>query len=170
MIVRVSGPHCKHRHRRRVFCISYLNGFCADGPDCKYTHPRFDLPALEQLSTLGNRKPGFSLVVCHHCGELGHKVSQCPKAPPGTSFGTRFGGRTAGIRPSQPFNPHQQQANADVDSGFGQASTTFEPTGRSQRPLGEVTCYKVSSFLCLLIQASLIFLSCKDKLGITEKR
>jgi len=140
-----NGPHCKHRHRRRVLCISYMNGLCPDGPECKFTHPRFELPPLEQISSLGNRKPGFGLVVCHHCGELGHKISHCPKVPPGTSFGSRFGGRTAGVRPSQPFIPHhqqQQQSNAmDTDSGSTHPSFAMDH-GRPQRPLGEVTCYK----------------------------
>jgi len=144
-----NGPHCKHRHRRRVLCITYMNGFCPDGADCKYTHPRFDLPPLETLSTLGNRKPNFGLVVCHHCGELGHKISQCPTAPPGAAFGARtagryhqFGGRTSGIRPAQPFVPahHQQPGGMDMDGG--QASGSMDPGIRSQRPLTEVTCYK----------------------------
>lgn len=31
----VSGPHCKNRHVRRVFCLNYLAGFCPKGPNCK---------------------------------------------------------------------------------------------------------------------------------------
>lgn len=132
-----------------------MNGFCPDGPECKYTHPRFDLPPLEPMTTLGNRKPNFGLVVCHHCGELGHKISQCPTAPPGAAFGARgagryhqFGGRTAGIRPAQPYIPphHQHSGGTDMDPMSGQPSAPMGPGMggvRHQRPLEDVTCYKV---------------------------
>jgi len=149
-----NGPHCKHRHRRGVLCISYMNGFCPDGPECKYKHPRFELPPMEQLTNLGNRKPNFGLVVCHHCGELGHKISQCSKAPPGAAaaYNSRyhqFGGRTAGIRPTQPFMPHRQQQSQGENTDNMDTSTNPMPTTaptdnvvRPQRPLHEVTCYK----------------------------
>lgn len=30
------GPHCRHRHVRRVLCMNYLAGFCPEGPECKF--------------------------------------------------------------------------------------------------------------------------------------
>lgn len=30
------GPHCKHKHVRRVLCMNYVAGFCPDGPTCKF--------------------------------------------------------------------------------------------------------------------------------------
>ena len=30
------GPHCRHRHVRRVLCVNYLCGFCPEGKQCKY--------------------------------------------------------------------------------------------------------------------------------------
>lgn len=30
------GPHCKHKHVRRVLCMNYVSGFCPDGPNCKF--------------------------------------------------------------------------------------------------------------------------------------
>lgn len=31
-----SGPDCRHRHTRRVICVSYLVGFCPEGKSCKF--------------------------------------------------------------------------------------------------------------------------------------
>lgn len=30
------GPLCRHRHVRRVLCMSYLAGFCPEGSACKF--------------------------------------------------------------------------------------------------------------------------------------
>lgn len=30
------GPHCRHKHIRKVLCLNYLAGFCPEGPDCKF--------------------------------------------------------------------------------------------------------------------------------------
>ncbi|VDP18115.1 unnamed protein product [Soboliphyme baturini] len=112
-----NGPHCKNRHRRRVMCLSYLNGFCPDGPECKYSHPRFDIPLPDPTSQA--RKVMSSLVICHHCGELGHKINNCPKLPGATMFG--------GMRAPFWIQPHKMEPL---------------PPEQRQRPLHEVTCYK----------------------------
>lgn len=58
-------------------CKNYLAGFCPDGSDCKFMHPRFELPPASDPKELPKRPP-----VCHNCGDLGHKASHCPKLPP----------------------------------------------------------------------------------------
>lgn len=68
------GPHCKNRHVRRLICQCYLSGFCLDGPNCKYMHPKYDLPPSDP--TVIARKQ----LVCHTCGEAGHKSFNCPTA------------------------------------------------------------------------------------------
>eukprot|EP00069_Balaena_mysticetus_P017924 bmy_11002T0 len=30
------GPLCKYRHVRRIMCINYLAGFCPEGPKCQF--------------------------------------------------------------------------------------------------------------------------------------
>ncbi|XP_014593037.2 putative cleavage and polyadenylation specificity factor subunit 4-like protein [Equus quagga] len=32
------GPLCKYRHVRRTLCINYLAGFCPEGPKCQFAH------------------------------------------------------------------------------------------------------------------------------------
>lgn len=70
------GPHCRHRHVRRVLCINYIAGLCPDGPACKFMHPRFELPAPPEQTKDAKRLP-----VCHYCSEVGHKASACHKIP-----------------------------------------------------------------------------------------
>ncbi|XP_074648002.1 cleavage and polyadenylation specificity factor subunit 4-like [Tubulanus polymorphus] len=69
------GPNCKNRHVRRVICPNYLCGFCPEGPNCKFMHPKFDIP-----STDPNDKTRKTLLICHYCGEFGHKANSCFKA------------------------------------------------------------------------------------------
>nr|XP_023412712.1 putative cleavage and polyadenylation specificity factor subunit 4-like protein isoform X3 [Loxodonta africana] len=38
-----NGPLCKYRHIHRVMCINYLAGFCPEGPKCQFTQPISDL-------------------------------------------------------------------------------------------------------------------------------
>lgn len=67
------GPHCKNRHVRRVMCVNYMCGFCPEGNKCKLSHPRFEIQLVEE------RKP-FAHIVCHACGEQGHKSTHCAVA------------------------------------------------------------------------------------------
>lgn len=70
----LSGPFCKHRHRRRVLCPNYLAGFCPDGRDCKYAHPSFNIPPVDTTQILRARGQYNIGIVCHNCHERGHKV------------------------------------------------------------------------------------------------
>lgn len=72
------GPNCRHRHVRRVLCINYLAGLCPNGADCNDAHPRFELPAPTDMESKIGKKV---IITCHYCGEIGHKVSHCPKMP-----------------------------------------------------------------------------------------
>jgi cleavage and polyadenylation specificity factor subunit 4 len=47
-----------------------LIGFCPDGPNCKFTHPSFELPAAEPAPRL-NFRPNYA-VTCHNCHERGN--------------------------------------------------------------------------------------------------
>lgn len=35
---------CRNKHVKKKLCISYFYGFCIDGPDCKFGHPKAELP------------------------------------------------------------------------------------------------------------------------------
>merc|ERR1712038_1072841 len=48
-------------------------GFCPDGKKCKLSHPHFEIQLVEE------RKP-FAHIVCHACGEQGHKSTHCAVA------------------------------------------------------------------------------------------
>lgn len=74
------GPHCRHRHVRRVLCTNYVAGYCGDGSKCKYMHPRFELPVPPDQNVKDQKKP--VVIICHFCGEHGHKALHCNKMNP----------------------------------------------------------------------------------------
>ncbi|CAH0387928.1 unnamed protein product [Bemisia tabaci] len=89
------GPVCRHRHVRRVLCNNYLAGFCPDGPECKYMHPRFELPASD-ASSKDQKK---LVIICHFCGDTGHKAMYCHKMGPD---------------PNDPNNTHNEDRRANM--------------------------------------------------------
>lgn len=38
-------PECRKKHTRIQACKNYLLGFCPDGPNCQYGHPKYELPS-----------------------------------------------------------------------------------------------------------------------------
>lgn len=70
------GPKCRHHHVRRVLCTNYVSGFCLDGPTCKFMHPRFELPPASEMMQKDMTK---LVVICHFCGDAGHKAMYCDK-------------------------------------------------------------------------------------------
>lgn len=116
------GPNCRHRHTRRVLCINYLCGFCPDGPSCKFMHPKFDLPVLDPMMLTKK-----SNIVCHYCGESGHKAVACHKMPPELREEQQI---------SRMHNLQSIQAQVNVVQNH-------ENIGQKQfRPLDQVTCFK----------------------------
>ncbi|XP_014391573.1 PREDICTED: putative cleavage and polyadenylation specificity factor subunit 4-like protein isoform X1 [Myotis brandtii] len=60
------GPLCKYRHVKRVMCTNYLVGFCPLGPECQYAHPKMvplfnPTPRAVRMVNKGISKPGFCL-------------------------------------------------------------------------------------------------------------
>ncbi|XP_078691223.1 cleavage and polyadenylation specificity factor subunit 4-like [Branchiostoma floridae x Branchiostoma belcheri] len=110
------GPHCKNRHVRRTMCMNYMVGFCPEGPKCKYKHPKFDLP----ISDTATKKTS---IVCHHCGESGHKAISCPSNPNAQPEAQNFTSPSHG--PGYTFRPREERG----------------PAGQ-YRPLESVTCFK----------------------------
>lgn len=138
--------------------MNYLTGFCPLGPDCKHIHPRFDLPALE---TFGVGKK--SSIVCHYCGETGHKVATCPKVPPhereetlsrvhstgGDRFRDRDRFREQRERDMETKErdlkerEHSTNRDADRDGASSDIQVNNKAKDRERhRPLEQVTCYK----------------------------
>ena len=52
--------------------MDYMIGFCPEGPDCEYQHPKFELPVMDG---------GQSIIQCHYCHKYGHKSNVCPENP-----------------------------------------------------------------------------------------
>lgn len=81
--------------------------------------PRFELPAYQQHDI--NQKDSKKLVViCHFCGDTGHKAMYCHKMV----------SDLVKIKPELEAN---EQTQANSQAGFA----------RKLKPLEEVTCYKV---------------------------
>lgn len=134
------GPSCRHRHTRRIICINYLCGFCPLGAECKHVHPRFDLPLPEMLGL--NKK---SSIVCHFCGEMGHKVAACPKVP----AQEREEMNSMNSTNSHPIRSYANERIHRESMNYRDQLENREPGNREQqddrkphRPLDQVTCYK----------------------------
>ncbi|KAL1431243.1 hypothetical protein MTO96_014619 [Rhipicephalus appendiculatus] len=105
-------------------CMKYLCGFCPDGPECKFMHPMFDLPVPDPAQQGRN-------IVCHYCGETGHKALFCQKMPDDTREEQQF---------RVQFVNHLSGAyRRDHDDGGGPSTGRGK---RNLRPLDQVTCYK----------------------------
>ncbi|XP_013794409.1 cleavage and polyadenylation specificity factor subunit 4-like [Limulus polyphemus] len=113
------GPNCRHRHTRRVICINYLCGFCPEGSNCKYMHPKFDLPM--QDSTQQGKKQS---IVCHYCGETGHKAVACLKMPPELK------------------EEHRHNHIQIIQNIKAQSDLQMQEGQKAFRPLDQVTCFK----------------------------
>lgn len=116
------GPHCRHRHTRRVICPNYLCGFCLDGPNCKFMHPKFDLPVQDP-----NQQSKKVTITCHFCGEPGHKAVSCPNMPPE-------------VREEQNINRINTVYNSQAQSTPTISVTETLKSG--YRPIDQVTCFK----------------------------
>jgi len=66
------GSLCKRRHVRKIMCVDYMIGFCPNGPDCEYEHPKWEVPQFTEQA---------KVIRCHYCQELGHKSNVCEKNP-----------------------------------------------------------------------------------------
>lgn len=77
-----SGERCRFRHVQKVMCENYYLGFCPDGPSCKFGHPQWDatLPQSDDSGPPGVVRMNANLI-CHTCGQPGHKAQFCPSAP-----------------------------------------------------------------------------------------
>lgn len=80
-------------------CQNYMLGFCPEGPNCPHAHVRYSInPMLLSLMELGKhpkeedwvdrfnifakqhqaiQRPYDQLIICHRCGEEGHKSTFC---------------------------------------------------------------------------------------------
>ena len=63
-------------------------GVCPDGPNCKFGHPKFEIPMPPrdaQQKGVGGMGGGgmrdLSMVTCYKCYQKGHYANACPNAP-----------------------------------------------------------------------------------------
>jgi cleavage and polyadenylation specificity factor subunit 4 len=95
------GPGCTFRHENKKFCTNYAIGFCPKGPNCELAHAQPVIMDSEcKLSTLTNfpkdhyyewvdkaaknhplRSSSNQMILCHNCGQKGHKNTFCQNAP-----------------------------------------------------------------------------------------
>ncbi|XP_046319429.1 putative cleavage and polyadenylation specificity factor subunit 4-like protein [Marmota monax] len=62
------GPRCKYRHVPRIMCLNYFIGFCPEGPKCQFTHPKMNLefnPSYTKLVRPRDSAPPDSGVESH---------------------------------------------------------------------------------------------------------
>lgn len=123
------GPHCRHRHVRRVLCTNYLAGFCPDGPDCKYMHPRFELPAPPDQNLKDQKKP--PVIICHFCGEHGHKAIHCNKINTEKESGQQ----------NEEGGKEQENSSGGNAEQHQQTNSLFS-NRMVPKKLEDVTCYK----------------------------
>uniref|UniRef100_T1JBL3 Cleavage and polyadenylation specificity factor subunit 4 n=1 Tax=Strigamia maritima TaxID=126957 RepID=T1JBL3_STRMM len=115
------GPNCRHRHTRRVMCYNYICGFCPEGEICKFMHPKFELPTQDP-----NQQAKKANIVCHYCGEAGHKAVSCLKMPPE-------------LREQQHAKQLEAQQNYQAQLSAFQEQNQMQ---KQYRPLDQVTCFK----------------------------
>ncbi|KAL4240677.1 Cleavage and polyadenylation specificity factor subunit 4 [Mactra antiquata] len=142
------GPNCKNRHVRRLICQNYLCGFCLDGPKCKFMHPTYDLPVADE------KAKKFTAVVCHNCGESGHKSYHCTKQTSNTSMTISSISSVPAAGPTE-FKPQTSRPAAGIPGSgyqYGRGTFhhnrqprfgfTFKPDGEGNPNLENITCYK----------------------------
>lgn len=49
-----TGPRCKYKHTRAVFCPNFMAGFCLEGKMCKYAQCACAFSRLQQTQWLSN--------------------------------------------------------------------------------------------------------------------
>nr|XP_020016570.1 putative cleavage and polyadenylation specificity factor subunit 4-like protein [Castor canadensis] len=81
------GPLCKYRHVRQTVCLNYFTGFCPEGPKCQFAHPKMHLvfhPSYVKLVSLlsVSAPPPESMAQKHlPCHLSGIKSSLCYSIP-----------------------------------------------------------------------------------------
>jgi len=80
------GDECKLEHNFTPICQNYAYGFCPNGPRCdKGAHPKSLISESEDniFSLASPFLPmqyfngPVDLIICHKCGGIGHKFSDC---------------------------------------------------------------------------------------------
>ncbi len=71
------GNQCSFAHVRKEICKDYMYGFCPEGPECQYAHPKM-LMALDPqfFNEMSSR---IKVIRCNKCNMLGHKSNNCLK-------------------------------------------------------------------------------------------
>jgi len=117
------GPACKLLHEWKIACKNYINGFCPEGPRCKYVHPIW-LPLPNE-----NKDSHRQTWICRNCNEPGHKIQFCRKLSEEDRDRIRF--------QLQIKNGNLGIIRTDSGDQFG------GPRKRGPlKPLTEITCYK----------------------------
>ncbi|SAL98538.1 hypothetical protein [Absidia glauca] len=118
------GPHCRHKHVRKLVCQNYLTGFCPDGLNCSNGHPKYELPLVNTNDD------------SQHQQQQGHSQNSHRQQANGQSYQQQHG--------QQPFlgQQHQQRfGNSDNRQGFQQQQQQQQQR-TPFRKLEDVTCYK----------------------------
>jgi len=127
------GLQCRHRHTKKMACENYLAGFCPEGPKCQFGHPKWEIPEHDDrllppgAGNFGGGPMKFrSPIICHKCGNVGHKAANCTM---------QVGGGNTAVEDSDAINLTGTGPN------YSQPGTV--PRGRGNlRPVDSVTCFK----------------------------
>ncbi|XP_028935923.2 putative cleavage and polyadenylation specificity factor subunit 4-like protein isoform X3 [Ornithorhynchus anatinus] len=112
-----NGPLCKYQHTRRVMCINYLVGFCPAGPKCKFMHPKMNL-LLGNQDNFKSQAPGPAPLTS--AGSISSKDSSVDRLPPSRISALHF------------LHYHLRTRH-----NMAQPSPSF-------KPLPQITCFRTS--------------------------
>ena len=102
-LCKLSIYRCQNSHQDYKVCKNYMIGFCPEGPNCLFYHPKgiiadtettlallanfpneenwSDKTAMPNSGSMNMFSKSMTRVRCHNCGELGHKSTYCQEDP-----------------------------------------------------------------------------------------
>ncbi len=150
---------CKKKHTPKVACPDYMAGFCGKGPNCKFAHPKFELPWEDDR--LKDKKPkAVSAAPAQEILVEDVQYQQYPRQQQQQQF---YGGSTVQMGYNNPTQQHLQvqqlmqqqqfqpqqpqmmdysQMQQQQQQGFGMNQNNTQ----QKRALSEVLCFKCKQY------------------------
>eukprot|EP00127_Corallochytrium_limacisporum_P003142 Clim_evm71s146 gene=Clim_evmTU71s146 len=62
------GNLCKNRHKKRAACQNYINGFCPEGPNCPFSHPKWERDPMKEIREARERRLQYQQMMKERLG------------------------------------------------------------------------------------------------------